>query len=249
MNNIREYVAKAVAFKRKFVELEQTKDERQLSDFEELKLKIGSYRIAFPEYEDMVVSKALFDMRFVDEPKIRKFIDNQINDLNNFIPQNISRTIDIYMQSAAWIVDEIQKEKKWYNLYAQQNGLLRFNELVKNGKTIAESQGNKNTSNPNILDTNAQDPNRVVQKTSTDESSKKGVRTVAKLSHLELENAKKENNQLMAQKKAAQKAADDAEKERLKEYTLEVQRRRMADEAKAKQAYQEMQNALRKTDS
>ena len=194
-NNIKDYIAKAVVLK------------DELNKENELKDKFAKFTLLFPTIEDKMVCKAIFDIMFTSEVRMRKFVSQMVDGINSLVPQKMSEMLDVYNQAVVLV----NKKMTLDNKKASETGGERLTTEEKQGSSKYDDK-NGRASDPFIV-MNAVDPNREVS--SNQVVMQKGKTVVTTLSKDELALAKMENENLQ---KAKQQAELDAkEKARLRE--------------------------------
>lgn len=207
--NIKDYVAKAVVLK------------EELPKFNSLKDRFARFTYLFPTNEDKMICKAIFDVIFVSDIKVREFVSQMVDGANQLAPQKVSALIDSYNQACALVYNMQQKDNKM----ASENGGERLTEEEKQGSSKNDNKHGRE-SDPFIV-MNASDPNREFVG-GGDVIFKKGQTVVAKISTEELE--REQSNQLIMnedkRKQDELKAREEEEKRRAYEKSLAERRQK-----------------------
>ncbi len=238
MKNITDYISKTVAFKVEYEKLEQERAKSQDFDaIEELKKKKFSAMVAFREFDDLMTCRAILNIMYPQDRKVARFIDNLINEANAFVPQKMTDVIDSYMDTVSVVIKEVKKRESWYNEFAENRGLIRFDEFIKNGKEIMQN-GNTQSRDSNIVSGSQVDPNKLNQEiVSENEEEGKGVATISKPTEEELRQAKAELQALEIQKNQKTEQQRIEEEKRMEAYEARLARQKAIEQ-------QEMQKKM-----
>lgn len=203
--NIKDDIAKAIVLR------------DELKKYDDLKDKYSRFTYLFPTFEDKIICKAIFDIIFISEIRLGKFIDQMINGLNKVVPQNFSEMIETYTRAVAFVSAKIKEDNK----KAADDGGERYTQEEKQGTTVGDDKHGRSDT---FIVMSPLDSNRDF--VAGQIIAKNGDAVISTLSKEELNQALIDNNNLIEAKKEQERKNAEEEARRRAAYEESLAKRR-----------------------
>lgn len=218
LGNIKDYIAKAVVLKNDLPKLENLND------------KYAKFTLLFPSVEDKIICKAIFDMLFISDNKVRAFVTQMTDQANALFPQKASDLVDVYNQT---IVLMGHVKEKYNKKVSDDGGEKNSSEEKQGGEKDDEKHGR---AADQFVVMNTVDPNRENNTDKEQPAPKKIAATVSVISKEELEKARLQQDLAEKMKK------EECEKQTQEEIEKRIKYERELAEKRQKQ---QQQNSLK----